>query len=97
MTEADDPSRRPRVDSLSELERSVLESMIRGDAEEEVLRAQLEGAGVAGRDHTGVGIFVDLTVSPESPRTRMSNRYLEDTPKSFLGHPGLKDGGEATL
>ena len=82
---------------LTPFERAVLENLVKGDPEEEVLREQLKLAQVSSRDHTGLGVFVKLCIPESAPHTRMTNRLLESTPMAHLRHPELTDGGMALL
>ena len=53
---------------LSRLERTVLTAMLKGEGEDFAsLRAQLAGASVVSRTHSGVGFVTRITVPEDSP------------------------------
>ncbi|GAB4187908.1 MAG: hypothetical protein Tsb002_13720 [Wenzhouxiangellaceae bacterium] len=79
---------------FTEFEKKVLETLISGDSEEDIIREQLEKATVCGRNYTGVGLFTAISVPDECVRLTKSNRYIEETPKAHLEHPDLV-GGQA--
>jgi hypothetical protein len=55
--------------TLTELERDVLDWILRGDEPSVgVLRQQLTAASVSGREFTGVGFYVDFVVPDDAPR-----------------------------
>jgi hypothetical protein len=81
----------------SEFEARVFEVLVRGDAEEDVLRNQLSLAVVTAREYTGVGLYVDLRVPRDAMRLSTSNRYIEQVPKAHLEHPMLPAGAGALL
>ena len=82
---------------LSGFEMLVLESLIQGDPEEEVLRLQLSTASVVNRNHTGVGLFTNISVLEDAPVLLKSTRYIEQMPKTHLEHPKLAAGAGALL
>jgi len=82
---------------LSEFEKKVLTALIDEDLEKEIIQAQLSGAEVIDRDYTGVGLYTKIKVTEGSPILSKNNRYIEETPKTNLEHPELKDGAGALL
>ncbi|MEW8030210.1 MAG: hypothetical protein AB2806_21040 [Candidatus Thiodiazotropha sp.] len=82
---------------LSDFEMTVIDVLIKGDPEEQVLREQLNGAYVEKREYTGVGLFTEIVVTNNRPRIEKSNRFIEEKPKVHLEHPDLKDGAGALL
>lgn len=81
----------------SEFEARVLEVLVRGDQEEDVLRSQLSLAVVTSREHTGVGLYVNLRAARDAKRLSTSSRYIEQVPKAHLEHPMLPAGAGALL
>ncbi|MEM7016733.1 MAG: hypothetical protein AAF512_05255, partial [Pseudomonadota bacterium] len=74
---------------ISPFERRVLEVLISNDAEETTLRSQMAKMTVVNREHTGVGIYIDFSVSPSAPKLSMTRRFIEQTPLAHLSHPQL--------
>ncbi len=83
--------------TLSDFEKRVLRILVKGDPEESIISSQIEEVRVTSREHTGVGLFVNLSVSEHAPTLRTSNRYIETTPKVHLDHPELSNGAGAML
>lgn len=82
---------------LSEFEKMVLSSLIKGDPEVKIILAQLIDAVVVERDYTGVGLYTKIKVSENSPLLSKSNRYIEEAPKTHLKHPNLEVGAGVIL
>ncbi len=82
---------------LSNFELKLIEALIQGDTEENVIRSQLNGATLKKRDYTGVGLYTEIRVPKNCSRLSKSNRYIEETPKAHLEHPELSDGAGAML
>lgn len=83
--------------NLSEFEKIVLEALIDGDPEKEIILAQLREAIVLERDYTGVGLFTKMQISESTPLLSKSNRYIEEAPKIHLDHPELEAGAGVIL
>ncbi|MEN8215561.1 MAG: hypothetical protein ABFS56_04145 [Pseudomonadota bacterium] len=83
--------------NLSEFELYVLDALIKGELEEELIRSQLNGATVTKRDYTGVGLYTDIKANPNCRTLSKSNWYIEETPKIHLEHPELEAGAGALL
>jgi hypothetical protein len=83
---------------LSRFERTVIERLIDGDAEEAVLREQLARISAVERDYSGKGVFVTLSLSDTAlPVRQFPNRHIEERPSFILKHPQLKHGATAIL
>jgi hypothetical protein len=83
---------------LSRFERRVIEKLITGDQEEQILLRQLENAQVTGRNYSGVGLFVDLRIAEGVPPIQiMPNREIQDAGNLGLRHPQLEHGGGMIL
>ena len=82
---------------LTAFEKKLLDALIQGDSEEEILRSQLNSATVEKRDYTGVGLYTYIQVEENSARLSKSNRYIEETPKAHLEHPDLPNGAGVLL
>jgi hypothetical protein len=83
--------------NLSEFEKMVLGSLIENDPEKKIMLCQLRDVTVLEREYTGVGLHTKFQVSNDSPLLSKSNRYIEDAPKTHLGHPELKHGAGVIL
>lgn len=84
--------------ALRDFERRLLDAAIEGDAEQEILRAQVAAALVSSREHTGVGLYVNLDVQ-RAPKLRSPrvDRQLEGAKRILLSHPALDYGAGAIV
>ncbi len=82
---------------LSDFEKMVLEALIEGDPEENIIQQQLVDGSVIDRDYTGVGLYTNIKVSENLPVLSKSNLYMEETPKTHLRHPELEAGAGVLL
>jgi len=89
---------------LTEFEKEALELMLSDAGVSERLKYQIDFAEVKGRDHTGVGVFVELQVPdklaiPDKRRQTVSNLCgeMEGLINGFGGVLFVEDGKIQTL
>ncbi len=96
--QASPPPRPGTIDGsgpLSDLERSVLTALLRGEGEAlATLRAQLAQASVVSRIHSGVGFMTRLAVPGEVPAIEPAAARLRPLAAS---HPQLPEPAEFVL
>ena len=82
---------------LSQFESDVMNAIIKGNSEEDILRIQLASAEVAKRDYTGVGLYVDFNITETVPTLSNEDRHIDAFPNLALQHPDLEACAGAIL
>ena len=80
------------MEALSKFERDAIAAVAASDAQRDILLAQLAQATCASRDYTGVGLYTELSVSPDAPKLNEARWKIEDMPAGHAEHPDIPEG-----